>query len=193
VLGSGETSSVVSYTWNCWNFSIIKLCKLLFQSNTKAVMFDNPASFAELSWIWLIFYAELSRAANIVSLHIFQTKILSNYWIEFNYELMIDEVLTLFSIKLPICVVLRPGAAHSAHKSSFTNNLNKKISDIFLSYEISNTQTKCWRLSIKGDGHTIQTANFERILFGILLFYLFYYQKQNVPNTMDSQIAFNYV
>ena len=100
------------------------------ESNTKAVMFDNPASFAE-SWIWLIFDAELSRAANIVSLHIFQTKILSNYWIQFNYELMIDEFLTLFSIKLPICVVLPPGAAHSAHKSSFTNNLNKKISGYF--------------------------------------------------------------
>ena len=42
---------------------------------------------------------------------------------------MIDEFLTLFSIKLPICVVLPPGAAH---KSKFTNNLNKKISDIFL-------------------------------------------------------------
>ena len=55
---------------------------------------------------------------------------------------MIDEFLTLFSIKLPICVVLPPGAAH---KSKFTNNLNKKISDIFLSYEIYQIpKTKWW-------------------------------------------------
>ena len=43
-VGSAETSSVASYSWNCLEFSIMQAA---VESNTKAVMFDNPASFAE--------------------------------------------------------------------------------------------------------------------------------------------------